>query len=275
MVPRRDGALSLIRRRLSQMRQLSDADLLARSYAVTHPPGAVVLPGARGWDQLLHASSGVMRVEDGDAVWVVPPDRALWLPDGVRPRIVMHGHVGVRTLYLRSPGPFPAGPVALEVSPLLHELVLHAVRGCPLLRDEPAHRRIVDMIGDLLAVAPEAAVALPRPRDPRAAALADALAADPGASTSLDRLAAGIGASRRTLERLFAADTGVGIAQWRQRLRLAHALQMLAAGTPVTEVAVAVGYATPSAFTAMFRGQLGAPPSRYLGRRSAVGVLRD
>ena len=262
------------------MRQLSDDDLLARSYAVTHPAGTVVLPGEWGWDQLLHASSGVMRVEDGEAVWVVPRDRALWLPDGARPRIVMHGRVAVRTLYLRSPGPFVAvqllrGPVALEVSPLLHELVLHAVRCCPLERAEPAHHRIVDMIGDLLAVAPEAAVALPRPRDPRAAALADALVADPGATQSLDRLAADFGVSRRTLERRFAEETGVGIAQWRQRVRLAHALQMLAAGTPVTEVAVAVGYATPSAFTAMFRAQLGAPPTRYLGRRGPAHVLED
>lgn len=92
---------------------------------------------------------------------------------------------------------------------------------------------------------------------------------------SLDRLAAAAGATRRTLERRFAAETGVGIAQWRQRARLAHALQLLAAGTPVTEVAVAVGYATPSAFTAMFRSRLGAPPTRYLGGRGPARVLRD
>jgi AraC-like DNA-binding protein len=257
------------------VRQLDDDDLLARSYAVTHPPGAVVLPGEWGWDQLLHASSGVMRVEDAGSVWVVPPDRALLLHDGDRPRIVMHGQVAVRTLYLRSSGPFTPGPVALEVSPLLHELILHAVRLCPLERAQPAHRRIVDMIGDLLAVAPEAPVALPRPRDPRATALVEALAADPGSTVSLERLADRAGASRRTLERIFAAETGVGVAQWRQRLRLVHALQLLATGMPVTEVAVAVGYATPSAFTAMFRAQLGAPPTRYLGRRGPAGVLRD
>ncbi|MGI5125729.1 AraC family transcriptional regulator [Pseudonocardia sp. CA-107938] len=249
------------------MRQLTDDDLVARSYAVTHPPGAVVLPGAWGWDQLLHASSGVMRVEDGGNVWVVPPDRALWLHDGARPRIVMQGRVAVRTLYLRATDAFTPGPVALEVSPLLHELILHAVRLCPLESAEPAHRRIVDMIGDLLAVAPEAPVGLPRPRDPRAARLADALAADPGADRSLDRLAEAAGASLRTMERIFAAETGVGIAQWRQRLRLVHALEMLGAGVPVTEVAAAVGYATPSAFTAMFRAQLGAPPTRYLRLR--------
>jgi AraC-like DNA-binding protein len=33
----------------------------------------------------------------------------------------------------------------------------------------------------------------------------------------------------------------------------------------VTEVALDLGYASPSAFAAMFRKSLGMPPSRYFG----------
>ncbi len=61
------------------------------------------------------------------------------------------------------------------------------------------------------------------------------------------------------------------IGQWRQRLRLVRALELLAAGEPVTAVATAVGYATPSAFTAMFRAQLGEPPTGYLGPALSPG----
>ncbi len=202
---------SLLRRTLSRMRHgLTDADLLARGYAVTHPSGAVVLPAEPGWDQLLYAVTGVMRVEAGAEVWVVPPHRALWLPDGERTRIVMHGRVAVRTLYLHNPflpaaDPLPRRRLAVDVAPLLRELVLHAVHHSPLQRGRPDHRRIVEMIRDRLAEAPHAPLRLPAPADPRAAALADALAADPATSTSLARLAAGIGTSRRTLERLFLA----------------------------------------------------------------------
>lgn len=253
------------------MRQLTDDDLVARSYAVTHPGGSIVMPGPPGWHQLLHASSGVLRVETGASVWVVPPHRALWLPDGSQARVVMAGRVAIRTLYVRGPGLLPDRIVAVDVPPLLRELILHAVRLCPLERARPQHRRIVDMIGDQLATAPESAVTLPTPRDPRAVALARALADDPAGAVPLSLLVRGTGAGRRTQERLFAAETGLTIAQWRQRMRLARALELLGAGTPVTDVAVAVGYATPSAFTAMFRAQLGEPPGRYLsrGRRGA------
>ena len=215
-----------------------------------------------------------MRVEAGAAVWVVPPHRALWLPDGATARLVMHGRVAVRTLYLHGFLPFATRTVAVDVSPLLRELILHAVRSCPLRRDRPDHGRIVAMIGDLLAAAPHAPSRLPTPHDGRALRLARAMIADPSSSSPLVELVAGTGASRRTLERLFLAETGLTIGQWRGRLRLMRALELLAAGHPVTAVATDVGYATPSAFTAMFRAQLGEPPGRYLDAGPAISPGR-
>jgi AraC-like DNA-binding protein len=82
-------------------------------------------------------------------------------------------------------------------------------------------------------------------------------------TATLDDLAAHAGASRRTLERLFVAETGMPIARWRRQLRLLQALQLLGAGQSVTHVAHMVGYATPSAFTAMFRAELGGTPAQY------------
>jgi AraC-like DNA-binding protein len=55
----------------------------------------------------------------------------------------------------------------------------------------------------------------------------------------------------------------MSIGRWRQRHRLITALRLLAEGTPVTEVAMRVGYSTPSAFTALFTRTMGQPPSRY------------
>ncbi|MEC7536809.1 MAG: helix-turn-helix domain-containing protein, partial [Pseudomonadota bacterium] len=51
---------------------------------------------------------------------------------------------------------------------------------------------------------------------------------------------------------------------WRQQLRLQKALELLAEGRPVTSVAIDLGYESPSAFIAMFRRTLGAPPTQYL-----------
>ena len=250
------------------MRQLTDEDLLAREFSVTVSGVSYRLPTEPGWHQLVYASSGVLSVETGHEVRVLPPHRAMWVPDGRTARLVMHGRVALRTLYLSGPPRLPE-PVAVDVPPLLRELILQAVRDCPLRRDHAEHRRLVDVLGDRLALAPAAPELLPLPTDPRAAALAATLRADPGDTAPLRRLAAGTGAGQRTLERLFLAETGMTISRWRQRLRLLRALELLATGQSVTAVAAAVGYATPSAFTAMYRAHLGTTPSVSRDRRGA------
>jgi AraC-like DNA-binding protein len=108
---------------------------------------------------------------------------------------------------------------------------------------------------------------VPEPTDPRCRAVADVLHRDPADDRGLAALAVVAGSSRRTLSRLFVADTGLSFERWRRHLRIRAALPQLAEGRPVDVVARAVGYATPSAFLAAFRGVVGTSPSRYLGRR--------
>jgi AraC-like DNA-binding protein len=246
------------------MRQGEGDPVVVRGYAVTHPPGTVVLPTAAGWDMLLFASAGVMTVETETHTWVIPPDRALWAPDGTNYRIVMHGRTSVRTLYLSAElAAMTSEWRAVNVPPLLRELILHAVLICPLDLTRPEHERLIGVLLDQLSALPQAPLQLPALRDPRAAALAAALTASVGSGEPVDELARVTGASRRTLERTFVAETGLTIGAWRLRMRLVKALELLAAGESVTTVAAAVGYSTPSAFGAMFREHLGASPSRY------------
>ena len=235
-----------------------------RGYAVTHPHGPVVLPQSEGWDQLIYAASGVMSVHTGDDVWVVPPDRAVWVPAGVRHRIEMSGRTAVRTLYFPAGStPMPRGCRAVNVAPLLRELILHVLRLSPLDAAVPAHDRLVGVLHDQLAALPVAPLRLPLPTEPRARRCAEALLADPADTAGVDVLARRVGAGRRTLERLFRDGTGLSVGRWRERLRLVTALRLLAAGKPATQVAHAVGYATPSAFGAMFVRELGVSPGRY------------
>jgi AraC-like DNA-binding protein len=51
--------------------------------------------------------------------------------------------------------------------------------------------------------------------------------------------------------------------QWVQQVHLAHAFEMLARGESVGTVARTLGYASPSAFTSMFRRLLGRTPQQY------------
>ena len=72
-----------------------------------------------------------------------------------------------------------------------------------------------------------------------------------------------VATSARTLERIFQEETGMTFGRWRQQLRLLQAMRLLAAGRPVTAVALEVGYDSPSAFIAMFKRTLGTTPHRY------------
>src|SRR6185312_17285961 len=46
--------------------------------------GFEILPHSHQRAQLIYATTGTMRVATDSGVWVVPPQRALWMPAGIR-----------------------------------------------------------------------------------------------------------------------------------------------------------------------------------------------
>ena len=76
------------------------ADIVVRSFAVRHFHDHVIAPHAHDWHQLIYASEGVMWVHTAHGDWVVPPNRAVWVPAGVEHGIEMTGKVLVQTIYL-------------------------------------------------------------------------------------------------------------------------------------------------------------------------------
>ena len=78
----------------------------------------------------------------------------------------------------------------------------------------------------------------------------------------------------RTLTRLFQRETGMSFVRWRQQLHIGLALQRLASGTSVTNVALDLGYESTSAFIAMFRRMLGTTPARYFSEAAVADPER-
>jgi AraC-like DNA-binding protein len=151
----------------------------------------------------------------------------------------------------------------VNVSPLLRELIL-AATVMPVLYDARGRDgRVMALILDELRAAADLPLHLPRPRDRRTVRVCDAILAAPADARPLEAWAAEVGASARTLARLFQRETGMSFAQWRQQARLLESLRRLAAGEPVTAVALDCGYRSPSAFAAMFRRALGVAPTAY------------
>ena len=223
------------------------------------------------WVQLLYAREGVIRVRTGVGVWILPPRRALLIAPGIEHELTMFGRVQLRTLYIEEhalgaaaralPG---AGCTVLEVSPLLRELVLalsaEPVDYPPGGRAEQLARLILLELAEMDTVP----IAVPWPRDRRLQALCAEIMAHPANLRPLEVRAQEAGASARTLIRLFPKETGLHYRQWVQQVHLAHAFEMLARGDSVGSVARLLGYASPSAFTSMFRRVLGKTPQHYL-----------
>jgi len=217
-----------------------------------------------GRGQLLHAVRGIMRIETTYAAWLVPPARALWMPPREVHKVTMRGHVEMRTLFIDAAAAtaLPVRPTLVEVGGLLRELILAALEE-PVRYDENARGGLVArLILTELARMRERPLDVPMPHDARALRVAQALLEEPAIALDLDSWAERAGASRRTLARVFRAETGLSFAEWRARLRAIDGLARLSAGTPVAASAAAVGYGSPSAFSAMVRRLLGEPPRR-------------
>lgn len=210
--------------------------------------------------QLVYPESGVLRISTESGSWVVPPQRAVWIPAGVAHSHRAHGPTRMLSLVF-TVNPLRVGdPAVLAVSPLLRQVVI-ALAGDEL---DARQRRNVERVAlDQLRIDPARPFALPQPADDRLRAIAALLTDNPADERGLAELGRAVGASDRTLSRLFRAQTGMSFPQWRAQLRLQHALELLATGAAVTAVAAASGYRSCSAFIETFRQAFGHTPGTY------------
>jgi len=228
------------------------------SFARDYASGDTIATHAHDRDQLVYASSGVMTVRTAEGSWVTPPHRAVWIPAGIDHAIAMSGRVAMRTLYFRTARlhGLPRTCCVVGIPNLVKELILYA---CAYGAD----RHVSALLAHQLRALPALPLELPMPSDRRARHVAERIAIAPGAETQLAFLCRDAGASRRTIERVFLAETGLSLGRWRQQSRLMHAVRLLGGGASVTAVAFDAGYSTPSAFTVAFHKAFGATPTAY------------
>ncbi len=247
------------------------------------PSDAHFEPHAHPWAQLAYCASGVMQVTAAqtrpghdraeEITYIVPPSRAVWIAPGAHHHITVLEAAELRTLYLDA-SVTPAGWQGcrvLVVSPLLRELVHALDVGATAPRLGAREQWLSALVLDEISRADTQALGVPMPHpdtgDKRLRALCQAVLRAPSKRATLAGWAADVGASERTVARLFREQLGLGYQQWRQQAILAHALPMLARGEPVGNVAAASGYASESAFSAMFKSAMGQPPSQFHDKR--------
>lgn len=224
-----------------------------------YPDGYLVEWHSHERGQLIHAVSGVMKVQTATGLWLVPPDHALWMPPNAVHNMLACGHVALRTLYVHPDllPSLPDQPKAMGVTPLLRELLIRAA-SIPINYSPSSHdaQLLEVLLGEVKRSSETIDFHLRPARDKRLVKVCDALIAHPGDAREQTEWASMAGCSSRTLARLFLEEFGLNFNAWRQQVRLMAAFPRFAKGEAVTVVALDLGYVSPGAFTEMFTGGL-------------------
>lgn len=234
------------------------------------PSGHRLPAHAHPTGQFEYAISGVMTVTTDRAAYVVPPQRAVWIPPQTTHELRMTGAVGMRTVYLDAAlsATLPPACCVVAVSPLLRELLSAAAQARQPADGDEAMERLFATLLDQIRAAPEAPMELPAPQYGPVGEVAARLIENPADTSTLDDWARRLHLGARTLARLFLRDTGMTFGRWRQQLRVMETIRLMSDGASVTEAAARLGYDSPSALIAMFRRTMGVSPARYFATES-------
>ena len=232
----------------------------------------VVAAHTHNWGQLVYCRQGALDVITPAARYLIPPDRAVWVPPNQPHEISSLYGAELTSINIL---PVATADLAqeclvLEVSQLLRELIQEALKQ-PVDYDwhSPAGR-LFRTLRDQIAVAPQAPLYLPLPVDSRLRNICYQLEEDPSLQHTLSEWGTLVGASERTLQRLFQKEARMTFQQWRQQLRLQVALERLVTSRDsVTMIAADIGYESTSTFISMFQKYCGMTPGEY--RKSKSG----
>jgi AraC-like DNA-binding protein len=220
--------------------------------------------------QLVFATRGTMQVTTPKGRWLVPPDRAVWVPARLEHSIDVLADIEMRTLYFdlnwlarHSSSRSLEAEFVVKVSRLLHQAILALFDD----RDDPDRADLLVRLVMLeLHQAEDPTTFIPLPQEARCRRAAELVLADPRNVHEIDALARQVGTSARTLSRLFSTETQLSFKSWCQRARIAAAIEKLSMdpNLSVKQMAADLGYASLSAFSHAFRQITGKTPTEFV-----------
>lgn len=250
----------------------------------SRPPPIPRTRSSGRWDQAEHlllwvrAGSARVRVDDHPEFRLARGE-GVWIPMSVGDRWTVVTEPGTVAIPLLTHPSIADGastePRCFAVPDAWHEWLIQTFN--LMVSPLAGHGYSQDALADLLRRAgshpPEpagAGGARPRAVDPPvmpraggAREVADELSRNPALDLTVAEWAARVLSSPRTLLRDFRADTGLNFEQWRLQCRLGVAVQYLAAGYGVADVAARVGFATHNGFTRAFARRFGLTPHEF------------
>jgi AraC-like DNA-binding protein len=220
--------------------------------------------------QLIYAFSGTLRLEAENGIYLLPPQRAAWIPAGVSHRTTLRNVLSASVFF--SPALVTAEQAHIRIipaAPIVREMVHYALRWPPGRDpDDGLAASYFKTLGLLCGewIKEEAGFLLPAAKTEQILAAMDYTLANLEEST-LEMAARAAALSPRQFRRRFLAESGIGWQQFHHQARMLRAMELLVAPqASVTEVAYAVGFNSLSAFAKSFTRFTGQSPNEY--RRS-------
>lgn len=220
--------------------------------------------------QLLFAEKGVMLVDSGEKQWIIPPQRALWLPAGEVHAFNLLSQTDLRTVYFSRDFIRAAcdGRVlehihVIEVTPFVRQIIGQLFEN---RFNQETQKLMAQVLLRILNETEALPVDLPMPRDEKLHRIALDILINNDWDASLSQLAARAAMSERTFTRFFTADTGYSFRTWKQRARVFASFDMLSDGIPVKQIAYQLGFSCPASFISSFRTITGRTPATFTMR---------
>jgi AraC-like DNA-binding protein/mannose-6-phosphate isomerase-like protein (cupin superfamily) len=242
-----------------------------RSVFRTYPAGHITPRHEHSCPQLLYASSGVMAVETASGSWIVPPQRAIWLPPRTWHVTRKLTDVNLASLFLRQMPSSPKACEIVEIGPLMRELLIAAVSVDFTSRLSRREKSLAALIEEELAVAERGGSPIPMPTNQRLLAFCRRVLRDPSLRLSFEDHACATGVTSKTASRLFRHELGMSFRAWRQLVQSAYAIAHLVQGEPVKVIASRLGY-TASAFSVMMKRNLRCTPASLRSKTTSTGA---
>jgi len=220
--------------------------------------------------QLIYAFSGTLRLEADNGIYLLPPQRAAWIPAGVSHRTTLRNVISASVFF--APELVSSEQAHIRIipaAPILREMVHYALRWPP---DRGPDDGLADSFFKTMGllcgewIKQEAGFRLPAGKSWQIAAAIEYTLGHLDQAT-LAEAARAAALSPRQFRRRFLAESTIGWQQFHHQARMLRAMELLAAPqTSVTEVAYAVGFNSLSAFAKSFARYTGQSPNAY--RRS-------
>jgi len=235
--------------------------------AISYQRGEIDPPHYHLEGQLLFATRGVMLVETAERRWVIPPQRALWIPP-----LMIHSYRLLSRTDLRAVYVSPC--LISECTGFTRDSCVHVINAAPLVKEliaclfasennERVKRKMTVLLLEILCEAPSDVPELPMPQDERLFRAANELMLRHRWEASLSDMADMASMSERTFSRLFLRDTGFSFRTWKQRARIYASLDLLADNVPVKQIAWQLGFSCPAAFSTAFHSVMGVAPGEF------------